>query len=327
MKAHYHFKVSCFAICFCFTLLGISANNLFGQTQPPSLSTSGLKNEKLIKNIFKGDFINIPFDRDENTFVLLLNEYIDAYAMNCDSSLPTDKVELMRPVCVKERVTEDQYGWEISRTCIEWVDVGRGLYAKPEMRNAQAVIEKSQSVDAFRNMYKMMQQKNPVGEALNLVETSKAIEADMAKLVKTNGCKSKGLMRFEENLRRFAVNKQPIPISGNTKKQVTVSVSNQNFSKLAEDLVYEHSKKWAMNRYRRGSIFNTNITKKDSKNRPLELKANYKYTGWSGESTGSVRITFNEGLPECLYFHDFPNTCRTADRRLVSQFASGIYKK
>ena len=106
-----------------------------------------------------------------------------------------------------------------------------------------------------------------------------------------------------------------------------ISISNQNFSKLAEDLVFEHSKKWAMNRYKRGSISNATVTKKDNLNRPVEMTARYRFTGWSGDKTGSVRITFTEGLPECLYFFDFPTTCRSADRRLDSQFANGAYNK
>ncbi|MEW4924438.1 hypothetical protein [Algibacter sp. 2305UL17-15] len=327
MKTFHHLKIFCFTLLITLIFFSTSFANLSAQNTPPTLSTTGLQNEKLFTNIFRGDFINIPFDKDETTFVLLLNEYIDAYAINCASSLPANKVELMRPECVTERVTKDGYGWEISRTCVEWVDVPRGLYATPEMRNAQISLEKSQSVDVFRNMYKMMQQKNPIGEALNMLETSKAIKADLASLIKMNGCGSKGLMRFQENLRRFAINKQPIPISGKTAKKTVISTTNQNFAKLAEDLVFEHSKKWAMNRYRRGSISNATITKKDSQDRPTEMTAKYRYTGWNGESSGSVRITFNEGLPECLYFFDFPTTCRSADRRLVSQFANGSYKK
>jgi len=294
---------------------------------PPSFSAKGLQHEKLLTDIFRGDFINIPYDRDATTFVLLLNEYIDAYAIHCKSSLPANKVELMRAECVTERVTKDAYGWEVSRYCIEWIDVGRGLYADPEMRNAQADIEKLQTGDVFRNMYKMMSQKNPIGEALSLVETSKAMKADMVKLLNMNACKSEGLMRFQENLRLFALGKQPIRLDGSSAVKATISSTNQNFPKLAEDLVFEHSKSWAMNRYQRGSISNASITKSDSQNQPTEMRANYIYQGWSGKSNGSVRITFVDGLPECLYFHDFPNTCRTADRRIVSQFAGGSYQK
>ncbi len=288
-------------------------------------TAKGLHYEKLLLNIFRGDFVNIPFDRDETTFVLLLNEYIDAYARHCASSLPANKVELMRAECVRERVTKNGYGMEISRTCIEWVDVGRGLYASPEMYNAQRVIERLQAGDVFRNMYKMMNQKNPIGEALSLVEKSNTIKADMASLLKLNGCKSKGLMRFQENLRLFALNKQPIRLNGTTTNKV-IAAKSQNLKKLAENLVYAHSKKWVMNKYQRGSLSNAIVTSKDSQNRPTEMSAKYIFQGFSGRSTGSVRITFNDGLPECLYFYDFPTTCRSADRRIVAEFANGAYQ-
>ncbi len=288
-------------------------------------TAKGLHYEKLLLNIFRGDFVNIPFDRDETTFVLLLNEYVDAYARHCASSLPANKVELMRAECVRERVTKNGYGMEISRTCIEWVDVGRGLYASPEMYNAQRVIERLQAGDVFRNMYKMMNQKNPIGEALSLVEKSNTIKADMASLLKLNGCKSKGLMRFQENLRLFALNKQPIRLNGTTTNKV-IAAKSQNLKKLAENLVYAHSKKWVMNKYQRGSLSNAIVTSKDSQNRPTEMSAKYIFQGFSGRSTGSVRITFNDGLPECLYFYDFPTTCRSADRRIVAEFANGAYQ-
>ena len=295
------------------------------ETNTPVFSAKGLHYEKLLMNIFRGDFVNIPFDRDETTFVLLLNQYIDAYAMHCASSLPVNKVELMRAECVRERVTRNGYGIEISRTCVEWVDVGRGLYATPEMRNAKRVIERLQTGDTFRNMYKMISQENPIGKALNLVEKSNTIKTDMVSLLRMNGCKSAGLMGFQENLRLFALNKQPIRLDGTTANK-TIASKSQNFDKLAEDLVYQHSKKWVMNKYQRGSISNASITSRDNQNRPTEMRAKYIFQGFGGRSTGSVRITFNDGLPECLYFYDFPTTCRTADRRIVAEFANGGYQ-
>ncbi len=327
MKTHYLLKnlLVLFIASLLISFSPSDSKHLKKEPNTPVFSAKGLHYEKLLLNIFRGDFVNIPFDRDETTFVLLLNGYIDAYAMHCATSLPANKVELMRAECVRERVTKNGYGMEISRTCIEWVDVGRGLYATPEMRNAQRVIERLQTGDVFRNMYKMMNQKNPIGQALSLVEKSNAIKTDMASLLKINGCKSKGLMRFQENLRLFALNKQPIRLDGTTTNKA-IAAKSQNLKKLAENLVYAHSQKWVMNKYQRGSISNAIVTSKDSQNRPTEMSAKYIFQGFSGRSTGSVRITFNDGLPECLYFYDFPNTCRTADRRIVAEFANGGYQ-
>lgn len=329
MKPHYFLK----NLFFLFIATGTTSfdtsdsHHLKNNNSALAFSANGLHYETLLTSIFRGDFIDIPFDRDESIFALFLNEYIDAYAIHCASSLPANKIELTRSECVTERVTKDAYGWEISRTCIEWIDVGRNLFATPEMTYAKKEIERVQTTDALRNMFKMMNQKNLVGEALSLVEKSSIIKSDMAKLVKMNDCKSEGLMRFQENLRLFALNKQPIRLNGNVNHTATITVNNQNFSKLAEDLVYEHSKTWAINRYQKGSISNIAITSKDNQNRPKEMTAKYIYSGWSGKSTGSVRITFTEGQPECLYFFDFPKTCRTADRRIASKFLNGAYQK
>jgi len=289
-----------------------------------AFNAKGLHFETILTNIFEGNFIDIPFDRDETTFVLLFNAYVTTYAKHCTSSLPADKIELTRPECVKERVTTDGYGWEVSRTCIEWIDVGTGLYAAPKMFNAKVVLENLQAGDAFRNLYKMMKENNPIGTASAVLNNSKAADADMKALLKMNGCKSAGLIRFEENLRLFALGKQPIPLNGKAKKEV--SSKNQNLTKLAEDLVFEHSKTWAMNRYQRGSISSVSQIR-DANGKLTEIRTKYVYSGFSGRSNGSVRITFTDGLPECLYFFDFPDACRTANRKIVAQYAGGNYQK
>lgn len=167
------------------------------------------------------------------------------------------------------------------------------------------VVERLHAGDALYNASALLFQGNAVSNATSLDQASKAAKADMIALVEMNGCTSPGLMRFQENLRLFALNKAPVRMNDQATGQsdaVDLSV-NQNLEKLAEDLVFEHSKKWVMNRYQRGSVSNTVVSSKDIKGRPSEMKANYLYQGVSGKSTGSVRITFNEeGLPECLFF-------------------------
>ena len=294
------------------------------ETDNLTFTAEGLHFETVLTNIFKGNFIDIPFDRDETTFVLLYNAYVTTYAKHCTSSLPANKIELTKPECVTERVTKNGYGMEISRNCVEWIDVGIGLYAAPKMFNAKVVLENLQAGDAFRNMYKMMKQDNPIGIASSVLNNSQAADADMKALLKMNGCKSAGLMRFQENLRLFAMGKQPIPLNGKTK--AAVSSKNQNLTKLAEDLVFEHSKTWAMNRYQRGSISSVSEVK-DTNGKLIEIRTRYVYQGFSGRNNGSVRITFTDGLPECLYFFDFPNACRTANRKIVAQYAGGNYQR
>lgn len=307
-----------------------NANNSAGsENKELTLSSAGLQKEAIVRKIFLGDFLNIPFGRDNMNFAILFNAYLTAYAKQCDGSLPSDKIELKRRECAKESVTTNARGVEISRTCIEWVMVSTGLYASPEMYNAKTTIERLHAGDALYNVSSLLFQGNPVGNATNLDREGKVARADMIALVDMNGCTSPGLMRFQENLRLFALNKTPVRATDQTAQTPKVSLSaNQHFEKLAEDLIYEHSKKWLMNKYQRGSASNIVVTSKDTYGRPSEIKANYLYQGVSGKSTGSVRITFNEdGFPECLYFFDFPSTCRTADRNIVLAYANGAYQK
>jgi len=80
-----------------------------------------------------------------------------------------------------------------------------------------------------------------------------------------------------------------------------------------------------MNKFIRNSVGNVSITAKDSHNRPRNMSANYQFEGLFGRQEYNVKISFRDGVPDCLYFQDYPNTCRTADRRIVAAFREGKY--
>ena len=299
------------------------------ESRGPKFSTEGLNFEKEFRNIFRGDFLDIPFDRDEMMFAILFDTYVKAYGSECDASLPSDKIMLTERKCDRWWVTT-RNGVEVDRECTHWFWDSLYIYASPEMYDAKIVVDNLQNTDALRTVIRMLNQKHPIGNALTLLQNQKAAEADMPALIKMNGCASPALMRFQENLRLFALNKQPVRLEGaptDNSSENDLS-KDQNFKKLADDLIYAQSKKWAMNRYLRGSVSNVIISSRDDQGRPSEIKATYRYQGFSGQSSGSVRITFNDdGLPKCLYFFDFPYTCRTADRRTVAEYAKGDYQK
>ena len=136
---------------------------------------------------------------------------------------------------------------EIDRYCIQWEEEHTHLFVSPEINNARLVIVRLQTGNVFRNLYKTLNQKNPIGSVTNILNKQQAAEADMNTLLRMNTCNSHGLMRFH---------------------------------------------------------------------------------GFGGRSTGTVRITFNNnGFPDCLYFIDFQTTCRTADRRIVTEYANRSYEK
>jgi len=294
---------------------------------PSKFTAKGLHYEEIINNIHSGKFENIAFDREEQGFTFLFNAYITAYAKGCASSLPSNKIELTQQECETWSVTRNGYGMEISRYCISYRTIGTGLYAAPNMYNAKLVLDDIVAGDTFRNLYKMISQENALENAFSTIGDLRSAISDMEKLIRLNGCNSEGLKRFQENLRLFALNKQAIRLDGGSNKSNSSgTIGNQNFPKLVEDLIYAQSKKWVMNRYQSGSVSNVRVVSRDGQNRPTRITANYVFQGFSGRSNGSVTLTFSDGLPNCLYFYDFPNTCRTTDRRIVASYANGGYK-
>lgn len=297
-------------------------------------STEGLKNENFYKNIYSGDFLKISsnYDRDEMMFSVLYNNYLNTYSSLCGRSLPANKIEITKEVCTQEQYTTNGWGVETSRNCISWKTVGTGLYAAPDMYRAKLEIDRIQARDALGNVWEMMldMRNNPFGKAAQIKTDVETIKSDIVALISINGCNSPALKRFEENLRLFATNKAPIQLAkGNNSAPLNSAVynTNQNYKKLAGDLVYNQSKKWAVNQYVTGSIYDVSIGSKDELGRASVLNAKYTFDGLNGRATGSVKITFSDGIPNCLYFHDALSTCRTPDRKTVAKFIKGDYLK
>lgn len=295
-------------------------------------SVNGLANEDLLMKFFEGDFIDIPFDRDAQFFSSLYSAYLNSYARKCGDVLPANKVEMTREECVTEQVTRNGYGVELSRYCVEWVTVGTGLYAKPDMYEGKLALEKIQSADVFRNVFAVISQNNGLEGMMDMVVDVQKVISDMNELLVLNECNSPGLIRFEENLKLFSLNKQPLKLSvANEAQPATISTGgsgeykDQNYLRLIDDLIGDHSKGWVMNRYQKGSVSNVSVVSRDESGRPAKIKANYIFAGFSGKSNGAVTLTFTDGLPECMFFFDFPNTCRTPNRRIVAAYDNYAY--
>ena len=300
---------------------------------PGSFSANGLHNEDTLTNLYLGNFTDIAFDRDNMNFSILYSAYLNAYARRCNAHLPRNKVEMTRQECAAERVTRNGYGVETSRYCIRWVTVGTGLYADPEMYNVKMQLERIQARDGLRTVFGMLTKKDPIAGAMNMAGNAQAAVSDMNSLVRMNACTSSALNRFQENLKSFALNKQPIRLGTNAsvkpavKSPTGISFKNQNYSKLMEDLIYEQSRTWAMNRFVRGSVSGVSVTSTDNLGRPAKITAQYIYNGFNNRSRGSVTLTFTDGHPECMYFYDFPATCRTPNRKIAAAFSGGAYQK
>ena len=262
---------------------------------------------------------------------MIFEQYLRAFGKQCPTYLPADKVEIMELECATEEVTTNGYGIETSRICIEWKSVGTGLYARPDLYNAKLEVENIQSADALRTTMAMITDPNAMGNSVDLIHRAKGLRNDMAEIFKLNACNSAGIKRFEDNLKLFALNEPAIRMQGNSKytamKKSGGPTGSQDFKKLIDDLVANQAKTWAFNRYGHGSISDVVISASDSEGRPVELEANYRYQGFSGTSNGWVRIAFTNGLPNCIYFFDFPNNCKTPSSSIVASYAQGDYGK
>ena len=318
----------CFAI---FAVHQAQAQQGGGLTRA-SLSASGLAHEKLVTNLYLGDFVNIELDRSDVLFLTLYHDYLRAYGSRCDAYLPSNKVEIKESVCARENYTVDRYGTKVgTSTCAEYRLVGTGIYADPTLYATKEQLGNEAGIDTIRGVFRTMAGKNPLGAALNTLGATQTMASDMSTLVRVNACNSPGLKRFQENLMLFALGKQPIRLSGggsavlagNRPSPDSLS-KNQNLTKLLADLVLEQSRTWVMNRFVSGSVSNVVVSSRDSDGRPSKVTGSYLY---NGQSRGSVTISFSDGLPECMYFFDFPTTCRTPNRRVVEAYANGAYRQ
>ncbi len=295
-----------------------------------SLNTDGLVNQDLIINLFKGNFEDIPFYSDDQYFLIIISSYMYAQSKKCYSSLPSDKVEIYDIECVETTQEEDYWsGLVINEYCSEYDWRPQGSYTSPRLFEAFKTIREINFNERGRIVWGKIKQMNTSGfdGINNMALDVKSIESDINELFDLNSCTNKALKRFEENLIRFALNQPPIQLDGSVKTYNIDYSKNHDFKSLINDLIYENSRDWTLNRYINNSVGNVRILSRDNQNRPLKIRAEYNFEGLLGRQQYWVNLTFNEGIPACLFFQDYPNTCRTADRAVVKDFINGKYIK
>jgi hypothetical protein len=307
------------------------SEKLAAETQSMEFNTDGLYYAEFYDYIFRGHFENIKIKREDMDFLMIFGQYLRTYGAKCSSHLGVNKVKIMEQECAKEQVTTNGYGIETSRVCIKWRWVWSGLYAQPDLYYAKIEVENIQRADGLRTVMAMITDPNAMGNSVDRVHKIKGLKNDMAQFFNLNQCNSAGIKRFEENLKRFALNKPSIRMQGISKyaamKKSGGPTGLQNFTKLIDDLVTNQAKTWSFNQYTPESISNVRVQSKDTKGRPTVIKANYNYKGFGNGNDGLVTITFKKGLPDCIYFADFPTNCKTPNSSIVASYAQGNYKK
>ncbi len=177
------------------------------ETTTLKFSLEGVQNLDIIRDIYRGDFSRIPFDRRDAKFSYLLNGYILAHSETCAASLPKNKIELTKEECAEEMVTRNGWGIEVSRYCVKWRTVRTGSYTTPELHAAMKLIASFQAEDFFSNVIEMMKNTDA---ATRTFYSAVSIKKDTERFLKQNKCDSKGLKRFQDNLLRYAAGEKPI---------------------------------------------------------------------------------------------------------------------
>lgn len=324
----------------------LSAQSLPAAAAPPqskaakeevqlTFKTRGLTNDALITKIFEGDFVNIDLDRTDNRFGILFGQYLQAFARYCSAALPRNKVEMTRQECDTERITSNGFGIEISRTCVKYRTVGTNLFAKPALYDALNAVNRQRAADIGRELSRTFGDltRSDAGSAMvGLLGDAQSIASDMTSLVQINTCTAPGLLRFEDNLRLFALNKQPTQLGGEATVSSVITppagqtFKDQNYRKLIEDLILDDTKRWgAFAEFIPGSVTDVSIGDRDKLGRPMRVIAPYAWEGLQGVTSGRVTLTFSDGLPECLTYSETPSVCHSPNRRIVARYLEGGY--
>ncbi|WP_397473205.1 hypothetical protein [Pusillimonas sp.] len=308
------------------------------------LDAKGLDYETFMISMMQGNFAAIRTPADDPSFNDLFGSYLFAYAEQCGAdpkTRPANFVEMTNLECVEKGVTTTYYRngafSESAPYCTQWKDVPNGYYADPKLWEAKQKLDDRFLRDTYKNVFAALKgsglgYRGPIMP--NVKKMAEAIAAraqDMTTLVQRNGCDGPGLMRFQENLRLYALN-QPFGIRGDGTLTPAIPIpapgskyEDPDFVSLLEELIKGEARSWQVNKYVLKSIAGPQIASRDDLGRPREVSANYRYGGLSGVQTGKFRVTFVQGYPECLYFSDRPQMCRSPDKKVVSKYVHGLF--
>lgn len=312
----------------------------------PAFNAKGLEHENLVTLLMQGRFAVINTSAASSMFNALYGSYLNAYAQQCAANpktRPKEFVEMTNLQCVQQGITTTYYRngtfSESAPYCTRWKDVPSGMFADPKMWEVKKKLDAAFLGDTYKHLFaatKGLGLGLGVGAAVmpnvkQIAEAAMARAKDMKALIEMNGCDSPGLMRFQENLRLYAMNR-PFGIrpDGSTEPPIPIPApgtkfEDPNYVALLEELIKSEAPSWQINKYVLKSIASPTITSRDDLGRPLDMRANYRFGGMDSVRTGSMRVTFIEGYPECLYFWDKPDSCRAPDKMVVSQYVHGVF--
>ncbi|MGB3470021.1 MAG: hypothetical protein WBA51_04290 [Erythrobacter sp.] len=293
------------------------------------LKVSGLNYESEATAIYLGDFANARLEPEGNKYAFLLRDFINVYSRVCDAHLPANKVALTRSRCVRETVVRDGLGVETNRYCSQSVTEETGFYADPDLLRISKALEQKLAREILGSIIPS-QGSDPGATARRITDIGLAGKGDMSALLSQNSCTSPALKRFQANLERFGANQPPLRLAN---KATLASVRNSDapyiksdYSKLVDALIAKNAEGWGFNRYIRGSVSGVSTAGADTKGRPIAINARYRFSQLGQATNGSVRVTFKDGRPSCLYFFDAPRTCRIPSPGIVTAYEKGDFR-
>lgn len=322
----------------------IRKEDLDQSAKAPGFNAQGLNHEGFVTRLMQGNFAATSITPDSPLFNGLYGSYLYAYARQCAAdpkTRPKDFVEMTNLQCVQQGITTTYYRngafSESAPYCTQWKDILSGSFADPKMWEEKKKLDTVFLGDTYKHMFAATKGFGlEFGGAVmpnprQIAEAAVTRAKDMEALVKTNGCNSPGLMRFQENLRLFAMSRPfgirpngslepPIPIPSPGK-----AFEDPNYVALLEELIKGEARSWQVYKYVLKSIANPTITSRDALGRPLDISAKYRFAGMDDFQTGSMRVTFIDGYPACLYFWDKPNSCRVPNKMVVSKYVYGAF--
>ncbi|TKD58969.1 hypothetical protein [Flavobacterium sp. ASW18X] len=291
------------------------------------LKTEGLHFAAFYDLIFHGEFEEVEMQAEDMVFPFLLKQYLLTAGVQCKAQLPKNKVEIMEDYCIKAEETIFANG-ERSTRCITWGQRGTDIFARPELYAAFTDLEYRVSQKGIQTFLTLVRDKNGIGHSVDRMHKVNGIKEDMANFFMLNACANSAIRRFEDNLRLFALGQPGIKMNTVSKftkmKKNGGPIGEQNLTKLLDDLIIDQARTWMMNRYIAGSVSKLVQYQKDGQGRPISVRADYSFKGF-GNGKGWVQVNFENGLPKCIYFYDFPENCKTPSGSIVASYAAGNY--
>lgn len=304
------------------------------QLSARSLNVAGFNYETELTALFLGDFGKARMQPDELRFLALLNGYIGAYSQQCPSFLPKDRIEITESRCVEQTVMRNGWGVQVgSATCSRYQNFGTGRYGDPQLMRLSARLAASLTPGLLGSSLGL-NGGDPMASSRQMMDTALAMGNDMPNLLERNGCASPAVKRLQANIVRFATRQPALRLaSGATLATLRAPAGagaafrDSDYARLVDALIAENAQGWMLNRYVSGSASDVSVESRDGAGRPAQLTARYQFGSFGGQEAGTVSVTFSDGLPECLYFFDAPQTCRLPSRRVITAYEKGEYRR